>query len=132
MDDRYFMQIALELAERGAGYTSPNPMVGALVVRDGSIVGQGYHRALGAPHAEVDALAAAGDRACGATLYVTLEPCNHTGRTPPCTESILRAGIGRLVMAMEDPNPSVAGGGAGYLRSKGVPVTSSTTSAAKA
>ena len=83
MDDRHFMKMALDLAVRGEGFTSPNPMVGAVVVKDGQIVGSGYHKIAGGPHAEVNALEAAGELAKGATLYVTLEPCNHTGRTPP-------------------------------------------------
>ncbi len=107
MDDAGFMESALDLAEKGRGCTSPNPMVGAVVVRDGTVVGQGYHRRAGGPHAEVNAIDDAGDAARGATLYVTLEPCNHTGRTPPCTEKILAAGIRRVVVAMADPNPDV-------------------------
>jgi len=124
MDHEFFMQLALDLAEKGRGFTAPNPMVGALVVKDGKVVGQGYHQALGGPHAEVNAIAAAGEAARGADLYVTLEPCNHTGRTPPCTEKILAAGIRRVIMAMADPNPNVAGGGRGYLQGRGVEVLS--------
>jgi len=116
------MKLALRLAARGAGWVSPNPMVGAVVAKDGQIVGQGYHRRVGAPHAEVEALRQAGDAARGADLYVTLEPCNHQGRTPPCTQAILAAGVGRVCIATPDPNPQVAGGGAEYLRSKGVEV----------
>ena len=123
-DDAHFMNMALALARKGWGHTSPNPMVGAVVVRDGEVVGQGYHEAVGQPHAEVNAIDDAGDRTEGATLYVTLEPCNHTGRTPPCTRKILEAGIGRVVVAMDDPNPEVKGGGNDYLRSRGVSVTS--------
>ena len=123
MDDAYFMSLALELAARGRGTTSPNPMVGALIVKDGKITGRGYHRAAGSAHAEVNAIDDAGDTAGGATLYVTLEPCNHTGRTPPCTEKILAAGICRVVVAMEDPNPCVRGGGTRYLSEKGIKVT---------
>ena len=93
MDDQYFMQMALDLAIKGEGFTSPNPMVGAVVVKDGRVVGSGYHQMVGGPHAEVNAIDAAGKLAEGATLYVTLEPCNHTGRTPPCTRAILAAGI---------------------------------------
>ena len=122
MNHEFFMQLALELAEKGRGYTAPNPMVGAVVVRDGQVVGQGYHRAVGEAHAEINALAAAGEAARGADLYVTLEPCNHTGRTPPCTAAILAAGIRRVVMAMADPNPDVAGGGRGFLEARGVEV----------
>jgi diaminohydroxyphosphoribosylaminopyrimidine deaminase/5-amino-6-(5-phosphoribosylamino)uracil reductase len=123
MTDEHFMKMALTLAEKGRGYTSPNPMVGAVVVKDGNVVGQGWHRAVGGPHAEVEALDGAGTRARGGVIYVTLEPCNHTGRTPPCTRKILGAGIREVVMAMEDPNPDVAGGGAGFLRDRGVAVT---------
>ncbi len=114
------MAVALELAAHGRGRTSPNPMVGAVVVRNGRIVGRGFHEAAGKPHAEVNAIEDAGDQALGADLYVTLEPCNHTGRTPPCTETILRAGIRRVVAAMRDPNPRVAGGGLDYLSRSGL------------
>lgn len=120
--DEGFMSAALDLAEKGAGYVSPNPMVGAVVVKEGRIVGSGYHRAVGEAHAEVNALDDAGDRARGAVLYVTLEPCNHTGRTPPCTERILRAGVKKVVVAMGDPNPDVTGGGNDRLRAGGVAV----------
>ncbi len=123
MDDRYFMRRALSLAARGQGYVAPNPMVGALVVQSGKVVGRGYHRAVGQPHAEVEALEDAGPASRGATLYVTLEPCNHTGRTPPCTQKILQAGIRRVVMAMRDPNPHVDGGGTDFLRRQGLQVT---------
>ena len=122
MDDRDFMRRALELAALGRGFVSPNPMVGAVVVKDGRIVGEGWHRAVGRAHAEVNAIEAAGGQSRGADLYVTLEPCNHTGRTPPCTRRILAAGIRRVVVAMEDPNPSVAGGGNAFLRAHGVEV----------
>ncbi|MFP4032599.1 MAG: bifunctional diaminohydroxyphosphoribosylaminopyrimidine deaminase/5-amino-6-(5-phosphoribosylamino)uracil reductase RibD [Desulfococcaceae bacterium] len=124
MTDEQFMREALTLARKGWGFTSPNPMVGAVVVRDGVVVGRGCHEAVGGPHAEVNALADAGEQARGATLYVNLEPCNHEGRTPPCTRAILEAGISRVVVAMDDPNPSVAGGGNALLRSRGVAVTS--------
>jgi len=123
MDDTDYMKQALRLAEKGRGYTSPNPMVGAVIVKDGRIVGKGWHERAGGPHAEVNAISDAGSRAVGATLYVTLEPCNHQGRTPPCTEAILSAGISRVVAAMADPNPDVAGNGCEYLRSKGLDVT---------
>lgn len=122
-DDNRYMQMALDLAARGTGTTAPNPMVGAVVVRDGEVVGTGWHQQAGGPHAEVHALDAAGDRARGATLYVTLEPCNHTGRTPPCTERILAEGIVRVVVAMPDPNPNVTGGGNARLEASGVRVT---------
>ncbi|ABW67883.1 bifunctional diaminohydroxyphosphoribosylaminopyrimidine deaminase/5-amino-6-(5-phosphoribosylamino)uracil reductase RibD [Desulfosudis oleivorans] len=123
MDDTYFMNMALGLAERGTGFTSPNPVVGAVVVRDGRVVGQGFHAAAGKPHAEVVAIDDAGELARGADLYVTLEPCNHTGRTPPCTRKICDAGIARVVVATIDSNPHVAGGGIQYLESRGIAVT---------
>jgi diaminohydroxyphosphoribosylaminopyrimidine deaminase / 5-amino-6-(5-phosphoribosylamino)uracil reductase len=121
-DDSDFMRVALRLARRGLGRTIPNPPVGAVLVRGGRIVGEGYHRRAGAPHAEIEAIRDAGSRARGATLYVTLEPCNHTGRTPPCCDAILAAEIGRVVFACRDPNPAVAGGGAARLRRRGVEV----------
>lgn len=114
------MRRAIELAERGRGHVEPNPLVGALVVRDGHNVGEGWHAKFGQAHAEVNALAAAGDAARGATMYVTLEPCCHHGKTPPCTDAILRAGVARVVAAMPDPFPQVAGQGAARLRSAGV------------
>lgn len=117
------MARALALAERGRGQTSPNPMVGAVVVDpEGVVVGRGAHRAAGGPHAEIHALEDAGDRARGATLYCTLEPCCHTGRTGPCAPEIVEAGIARCVVATEDPNPLVAGGGIAHLRERGVEV----------
>jgi len=120
--DESWMQRALELAERGRGAVEPNPLVGAVVVRDGVAVGEGWHERFGGPHAEVVALAAAGAAARGATLYVTLEPCCHHGKTPPCTDAILHAGIGRVVAAMADPFPQVAGQGAALLRQRGLVV----------
>jgi diaminohydroxyphosphoribosylaminopyrimidine deaminase/5-amino-6-(5-phosphoribosylamino)uracil reductase len=117
-----YMRLALELAAKGAGYVSPNPMVGAVVVKDDRVVGQGYHQVVGGPHAEVNAIDDAGDQAKNATLFVTLEPCNHQGRTPPCTRKILDAGIRQVVVAMVDPNPHVAGGGNAFLISRGVDV----------
>jgi len=122
MNDETIMKLALDLAERGAGFTSPNPMVGAVLVKDGRIVGQGYHHTAGKDHAEVNAIDDAGPLAKGAVLYVTLEPCNHVGRTPACTEKILAAGISEVVVAMRDPNPDVAGGGSDYLQQRGIPV----------
>ena len=120
MTDRDYMDRALQLAERGRGRTSPNPLVGAVVVsRDGLIVGQGYHRRVGEAHAETIALDEAGDRARGATLYCTLEPCCHLGRTGPCVERIVDAGVTRVVAAVEDPNPLVHGKGFEYLRTHG-------------
>jgi len=123
MDHSGYMKMALELAALGRGHTSPNPMVGAVVVDTrGRVVGKGFHEAVGKPHAEVMALTAAGAKAKGATLYVTLEPCNHYGRTPPCTEAILAAGIGRVIVAARDPNPDVAGGGCAHLEQCGLDV----------
>jgi diaminohydroxyphosphoribosylaminopyrimidine deaminase/5-amino-6-(5-phosphoribosylamino)uracil reductase len=118
--DEKFMQQALRLAARGRGKTSPNPMVGAVVVRGNRIVGRGYHHRAGEPHAEVLALRQAGGRARGATLFLNLEPCAHFGRTPPCTQAILQAGIRRVVAGMKDPNPLVAGKGIQCLRRAGV------------
>jgi diaminohydroxyphosphoribosylaminopyrimidine deaminase / 5-amino-6-(5-phosphoribosylamino)uracil reductase len=115
------LERALELAERGRGTTHPNPIVGAVLVRDGEVVGEGWHERAGRPHAEVVALEAAGDRARGATLYVTLEPCTHHGRTPPCVDRILKAGVARVVVGSLDPNPKAAGG-VERLRSAGVEV----------
>jgi len=119
--DAVFMRRALELARRGLGQTAPNPMVGAVIVRDGEVVGEGYHARHGEAHAEAAALRAAGDRARGATVYVSLEPCAHTGKTPPCADALVAAGVARVVMAVSDPNP-VAGGGAERLREAGVEV----------
>jgi len=113
---------AVELAEQGRGKTYPNPLVGAVVVRDGEVVGEGWHEQHGGPHAEVNALRAAGDRARGAMLYVSLEPCAHHGTTPPCTDAILDAGVGRVVVGVRDPNPHVSGGGVERLRDAGVDV----------
>jgi diaminohydroxyphosphoribosylaminopyrimidine deaminase/5-amino-6-(5-phosphoribosylamino)uracil reductase len=120
--DARFMARALELAWQGRGWTSPNPIVGSVVVKNGQIIGEGFHPQVGKPHAEVFALDAAGDEARGATLYVTLEPCAHHGRTPPCVEKVLAAGIQRVVVAIEDPNPLVAGRGIQALRDAGVVV----------
>lgn len=122
-NDRYFMQEALKLAAKAEGYTSPNPLVGAVVVKDNRIVGRGYHKKAGTPHAEVHALNNAGELARGGTIYVTLEPCCHYGRTPPCTEAIKAAGIKRVVVAMTDPNPLVAGKGLKILKEAGIEVT---------
>src|SRR6516164_8541675 len=118
-----WMRRALELAERGRGHVEPNPLVGAVVVRDGVNVGEGWHRRYGEAHAEVNALDQAGVLARGATLYVTLEPCCHHGKTPPCTGAVLRAGVRRVVAAMLDPFGQVAGRGAALLRAGGVEVT---------
>jgi diaminohydroxyphosphoribosylaminopyrimidine deaminase/5-amino-6-(5-phosphoribosylamino)uracil reductase len=116
-----FLEHALELAERGRGTTKPNPIVGAVVVADNEVVGEGWHERAGEPHAEVVALDAAGERARGATLYVTLEPCSHHGRTPPCTEAVIEAGIARVVVGSRDPHPDAAGG-IERLREAGVEV----------
>ncbi len=118
-----FMRRALELAEHGRGLTSPNPMVGAVVVTPGGeVVGEGFHARAGGPHAEIEALRAAGARARGATLYVTLEPCSHQGRTPPCAPALIQAGIVRVVAAVGDPNPLVSGHGFDELRAAGIDV----------
>ena len=122
-NDSFCMRLALREAKKGQGRTSPNPTVGAVVVRNNQVVGKGYHRRAGDHHAEVNALHDAGALARDATIYVTLEPCNHTGRTPPCTQAIMRAGIRRVVIGMADPNSQVAGGGADFLASQGVAVT---------
>jgi diaminohydroxyphosphoribosylaminopyrimidine deaminase/5-amino-6-(5-phosphoribosylamino)uracil reductase len=117
------MRLALALAARGLGQTSPNPLVGAVIVSpEGVVVGAGYHERAGGPHAEIHALRAAGDRARGAALYCSLEPCSHTGRTGPCAVAVADAGIASVVVAVEDPNPLVAGGGLRYLRERGVDV----------
>lgn len=116
------MRRALALARLAEGQTSPNPAVGAVIVRGGKVVGEGYHRQAGAPHAEIEALREAGDLALNATLYVTLEPCNHTGRTPPCTEAIVKAGVAEVQYAARDPNPSLPGGGHAYLENAGLVV----------
>jgi len=119
--DAEFMQRAIALARRGHGQTAPNPMVGAVIVRDGEVVAEGYHARYGEAHAEAAALLAAGERSRGATVYVSLEPCTHTGKTPPCADALLAAGVARVVVAARDPNPE-AGGGVARLRSAGVEV----------
>jgi diaminohydroxyphosphoribosylaminopyrimidine deaminase/5-amino-6-(5-phosphoribosylamino)uracil reductase len=120
--DRHHLARAIELAEHGRGRVSPNPLVGAVIGRDEEVLGEGFHRALGAPHAEVEAISAAGPDAEGATLYVSLEPCCHQGRTPPCTEAIKAAGIARVVVASDDPSEHASGRGLGILRDEGVDV----------
>lgn len=120
--DTVFMRRALRLAERGRGRTAPNPPVGAVVVRDGAVVGEGWHTVAGNAHAEVEALEAAGDRARGATLYLTLEPCTHHGRTPPCAPRVIAAGIVRAVVATTDPNPAERGAGLATLSGAGIDV----------
>lgn len=117
-----YMRRALALARRGLGRVEPNPMVGCVIVRAGRVVGEGFHRQFGGPHAEVEALRAAGRRAAGATVYVTLEPCCYFGKTPPCCDALIAAGVGRVVAAMHDPNPRVAGGGIRALRAAGISV----------
>lgn len=118
--DRRHMGRALELARRGEGYVEPNPMVGCVLVQGREVVGEGWHQEFGGPHAEVEALAAAGSAAKGATAYVTLEPCSHTGKTPPCTEALIQAGVERVVVACRDPNPHVSGDGVARLEAAGV------------
>jgi diaminohydroxyphosphoribosylaminopyrimidine deaminase / 5-amino-6-(5-phosphoribosylamino)uracil reductase len=120
--DRRFMQLALALGRRGLGRTSPNPAVGAVVVQDGVIIGRGWTQQGGRPHAEPEALKRAGEGARGATLYVTLEPCSHFGKSPPCADAIIAAGISRVVASIEDPNPEVAGQGFAKLRAAGIAV----------
>ena len=119
-----FMKQALGLARKGAGRVSPNPLVGALIVRDGTVAGAGYHRRFGGPHAEVHALMQAGDRARGADIYVTLEPCSHKGKTPPCADALIHAGVGRVFVGMVDPNPLVSGRGIKKLEAAGIAVES--------
>ncbi len=127
-DDHLYMTRALQLAEQGMYTTQPNPRVGCVIVKDGPkgkiVIGEGAHLKAGEPHAEVFALRQAGDKAKGATLYVTLEPCSHTGRTPPCAEALVKAGVARVVVAMQDPNPQVAGNGLALLESHHIEVTS--------
>jgi diaminohydroxyphosphoribosylaminopyrimidine deaminase/5-amino-6-(5-phosphoribosylamino)uracil reductase len=121
-NDKTYMIRALELASLAAGRTSPNPMVGCVITHNERVIGEGYHHQAGLPHAEINALFSASDKAKGATVYVTLEPCSHYGRTPPCTEALLEAGVNRVVVAMTDPNPLVAGKGIQRLRESGVQV----------
>ncbi len=121
-EDHLYMSRALQLAAQGRFTTSPNPNVGCVIVKNGVIIGEGFHRKAGEPHAEVHALRAAGDNACGATAYVTLEPCSHFGRTPPCADALVAAGVTRVVAAMEDPNPQVSGWGMRRLADAGVEV----------
>jgi len=122
LDDEIFMEEAFELAERGRGRTHPNPLVGAVLVRGTEVVGRGWHLGPGEPHAEAMALSEAADRAAGATLYCTLEPCSHTGKTPPCADALVAAGVRRAVVALRDPNPLVDGRGLTRLRDGGVTV----------
>ena len=122
MTEAAWLERALELAERGRGTTAPNPVVGAVLVRDGEIVGEGWHERAGGPHAEIVALEAAGGRARDATLFVTLEPCAHHGRTPPCADALVEAGVSRVVAAVGDPNPETDGAGFEHLRAAGIEV----------
>lgn len=122
MKDTEYMRLALQLAEKGCGHVNPNPMVGAVLVKEGRIIGQGYHERYGAPHAERNALASCTESPEGAALYVTLEPCCHYGKTPPCTEAILRSNIQKVVVGSRDPNPLVAGKGIRKLRRRGIEV----------
>ena len=122
-EDAHYMRMCISLAEKALGCTSPNPMVGCVIVKDGHIVGQVFHPKAGEPHAEVFALREAGAKAEGATAYVSLEPCNHYGRTPPCTQALIQARVGRVVMGMVDPNPVVAAKGVAMLRNSGIDVT---------
>ena len=117
-----YMQRALELARRGWGTTNPNPLVGAVIVKNGEIIGEGYHKKPGEPHAEINALAQAGKKSEGSTLYVNLEPCSHFGRTAPCTDTLIKAGIKEVVIAMQDPNPEVSGKGIKKLKQAGIKV----------
>jgi diaminohydroxyphosphoribosylaminopyrimidine deaminase / 5-amino-6-(5-phosphoribosylamino)uracil reductase len=121
-EDQRHMLRALELAEGGRGRTSPNPLVGAVIVRDGRIIGEGFHEVLGGPHAEVNALESSAEDVAGSTMYVTLEPCTHHGRTPPCADRVAESGITRVVMAIKDPNPDVSGAGESLLRERGLQV----------
>lgn len=111
MNDNEYMGLALKLAEKGCGFVSPNPMVGAVIVKDGRIIGQGWHQRYGQPHAERNALSACTESPKGATMYVTLEPCCHYGKQPPCVDAILQSGISRVVVGSADPNPLVSGKG---------------------
>lgn len=120
MHDRDYMKLALRLARRGLGRTSPNPMVGAVIVKDGRIIGQGYHRFFGGKHAEINALENATEDVRGATMYVTLEPCRHWGKTPPCVDAIIKSGIGRVAIGTLDPNPSMSGKSVALLKEPGI------------
>ncbi len=117
-----FMERALQLAERGMGYTNPNPLVGAVIVKEGKIIGEGYHEFFGGPHAEINAFKNAAEAVSGSTMYVTLEPCSHYGKTPPCAKTIVEKGIKKIVIAMKDPNPQVSGRGIKLLQDNGIEV----------
>ncbi|QAA34791.1 bifunctional diaminohydroxyphosphoribosylaminopyrimidine deaminase/5-amino-6-(5-phosphoribosylamino)uracil reductase RibD [Clostridium manihotivorum] len=120
--DVKFMKRALELAEKGSGHVSPNPLVGAVIVKDGKVIGEGYHMVYGGNHAEVNAFENASEDVSGATMYVNLEPCSHYGKTPPCAKAIVEKNIKKVVIGMEDPNPLVSGKGIKHLRDNGVEV----------
>ncbi|WP_177173720.1 bifunctional diaminohydroxyphosphoribosylaminopyrimidine deaminase/5-amino-6-(5-phosphoribosylamino)uracil reductase RibD [Carnobacterium iners] len=121
--DEFYMKMALDLAKKGKGFTAPNPLVGAVIVKNGKVIGQGYHEEFGQAHAEVNAIASASECVSGATLYVTLEPCSHVGKTPPCSDLVVDKKIRRVVIGMGDPNPLVAGKGIERLRNKGILVS---------
>jgi len=121
-NDIFFMRDAISLAERATGFTSPNPLVGCVIVKGGRVIGRGYHKKAGTPHAEIHALRSAGKRSKGATLYVTLEPCDHFGRTPPCTDAVIKAGIKSVVIGMKDPNPVNNGRGMRRLKAHGISI----------
>ena len=123
MSDRKYMQLAIELAEKARGFTSPNPLVGAVIVKEDRIIGRGYHEKCGQLHAERNALASCTENPQGAVMYVTLEPCCHYGRTPPCTEAIIESGISKVFIGSRDPNPLVSGKGIDVLRDAGIEVT---------
>ena len=120
MTDEYYMRRAIALAQKGEGQVSPNPLVGAVIVKDGKIIGEGYHEHYGQPHAERNALANCIQSPEGATIYVTLEPCSHTGKTPPCANALIAAGVAEVICAMVDPNPQVAGQGLARLQAASI------------
>lgn len=122
LQDKEYMRRAIELAKKGTGWVNPNPKVGAVIVKDGQVIGEGYHVKCGQMHAERNAIASLRDSAEGATMYVTMEPCCHYGKTPPCTEAIIENGIARVVIGSKDPNPKVAGKGVQALRDAGIEV----------
>lgn len=122
MNDEYFMKRALSLAEKGMGFTSSNPLVGAVIVKNGKIIAEGYHESYGGNHAEINALNNAIEDVYGTTMYVNLEPCSHFGKTPPCVNRIVKSGIKKVVVAMKDPNPEVSGNGIKILKENGIEV----------
>src|SRR5512137_91738 len=122
MNDEYYMKLAIKLARKGRGYVSPNPMVGAIIVKNGRIIGSGYHRSFGGNHAEINAIKNAGNGIKGSTLYVTLEPCCHEGKTPPCVKSIIENKIARVVIGTVDSNPLVSCQGINYMKQSGIEV----------